>query len=309
MEILVTGASGFVGRHLCFELESRSHSLTKITSNNCDLTKSDSLNSFNAMKFGLIFHLAAYTRAGDFCANFGGDQWIVNQLINTNVLTWWKNYQPEAKLVAIGTSVSYANAKDKKLVEENYVDGVPLDRFYSYAMSKRMLLVGMESLHRQYGLNYLYLVPSTLYGPRYHTDGREMHFVYDMIRKILRGKKYMEPVVLWGDGYQKRELVYIEDFMRLMLRLVEGQSNDTVNIGAGQEHTIREFAQLICDITCYDFREITFDEKRYVGLKSKCLDITKLNGILANLELTELKVGLKKTIQWFVAEEEKLLRR
>src|SRR5439155_13507909 len=128
--------------------------------------------------------------------------WIINQQINTNVLTWWQMFQPQAKLIGVGSSCSYP--PDRPLSEENYLVGEPIESLYTYAMTKRMMLVGMQALHRQFGLNYLCLVPSTLYGPGYHTDGRQMHFIFDLIRKILRGKRYGEPVVLWGDGHQSR---------------------------------------------------------------------------------------------------------
>ena len=133
------------------------------------------------------------------------------------MLAWWQDRQPQAKLICIGTSCAYCPGTE--LAEENYLDGLPIDSLFTYAMTKRMLYVGLLALQKQFGLKYLCLVPSTLYGPGYHTDGRQMHFIFDLIRKILRGKMHGEPVVLWGDGHQTRELVYVEDFVSLALRL------------------------------------------------------------------------------------------
>jgi GDP-L-fucose synthase len=166
-------------------------------------------------------------------------------------------------------------------------------------MTKRVLYVGLTSLHKQFGLKYLHLVPSTLYGPGYHVDGRQMHFIFDLIRKILAGKREGAPVVLWGDGWQKRELVYRDDFVDIMLRLNTLIENETVNIGAGREHTIREFAQLICDHVGYPFANIQFDTSRYTGAQSKCLVTEKLLGLLPDLRLTPLTQGLDRTIRWF----------
>ena len=81
------------------------------------------------------------------------------------------------------------------------------------AMTKRMLYAGLLALSKQYSMRYLYLIPSTLYGPGYHTDGRQMHFIFDLVRKILAAKAGGPPAVLWGDGHQRRELVYIDDFV------------------------------------------------------------------------------------------------
>lgn len=305
MHILITGGAGFIGRHLCPYLAEQGHSVTSPSSRQCDLTKAGSLESLTHPTYDQIYHLAAWTQAGEFCLTHGGEQWIINQQINTNVLAWWQAYQPQAKLIALGTSVSYAT--NDALIEEKYMVGVPSERFFAYAMSKRMLYAGLVSLSRQFGLTYLCLVPSTLYGPDYHTDGRQMHFIFDLIRKIMRGKLYGEPVVLWGDGRQKRELVYIDDFVRLMLQLSGRCSNDLINVGAGKEFTIEFFARRICRIVGYEYGAIRFDGARYVGARSKCLDTDKLKNVLSEFTLTPLDEGLRKTILWFTAEASRLL--
>ncbi len=305
MEILVTGATGFLGTSLCSQLEKEGHEVVRLSSKNCDLTRQDSLLKFNDRSYDHIFHLAAWTQAGDFCLYHPGEQWIINQQINTNVLKWWKEHQPQAKIICMGTSCAYD--PDMELVEDNYLIGKPIESLFTYAMTKRMLYAGLIALNKQFGLRYLCLVPSTLYGPGYHTDGRQMHFIFDLIRKIIRGKIYGEPVVLWGDGYQRRELVYVEDFVEIMTRLSATSENDLINIGAGGEFTIRHFAELICKKVDYDFNKIQFDTSRYVGAKSKCLNTDKLKGLLPGLQLTSLEEGLGKTIDWFWGEREKLI--
>jgi GDP-L-fucose synthase len=126
-----------------------------------------------------------------------------------------------------------------------------------------------------------------------------MHFIFDLIRKILRGALYNEPVVLWGNGYQKRELVYVDDFVRIMLRLDAQCENDLINIGAGEEFTIRHFAKLIADRVGYDVGKITFDTTKYVGAESKCLSTAKLRRLIPDLQMTPLEDGLTRTIAWF----------
>ena len=305
MKILVTGATGFLGTHLCSQLKEQGHELVRLNSQNCDLTQAQSLLQFNDRTYDRIYHLAAWTQAGDFCLYHPGEQWIINQQLNTNILAWWNQYQPQAKFICMGTSCAYDPELD--LVEENYMTGKPIDSLFTYAMTKRMLYAGLLALNKQYGLNYLCLVPSTLYGSGYHTDGRQMHFIFDLIRKIIRGQLYGEPVVLWGDGYQSRELVFVEDFVNIALKLTAKVDNDLINIGAGEEYTIRHFAKLICDRVDYDFNQIQFDTSRYVGAKSKCLRVTKLKQYLPDLALTPLELGLAKTIEWFWQEQEKLL--
>lgn len=297
MKILVTGSSGFLGAPLCRTLEGAGHQLVKLNSRNCDLTRQGSLEPYSSDRYDLVYHLAAWTQAGDFCLRHPGEQWVINQQINTGVLAWWAAHQQQAKLVIMGTSCAYAPESD--LSEEKYMDGEPIDSLYTYAMTKRMLYQGARALNRQYGMRYLCAVPSTLYGPGYHTDGRQMHFIFDLIRKIIRGKEFGEPVTLWGDGHQRREIVFVDDFVRTLLRLVDKVDNDLVNIGAGEEHSIRAFASHICRIVGYPEERIGYDTSRYVGATTKCLKVAKVRRLLPEYSLVPLTDGLRNTIAWF----------
>jgi GDP-L-fucose synthase len=142
-------------------------------------------------------------------------------------------------------------------------------------------------------------VPSTLYGPDYHTDGRQMHFIFDLVRKIIAGKERGRPVELWGDGHQARELVHVRDFVDVCVKLSDQAENELVNVGGGEEHSIREFADMLCDIIGYDAAAITYDTGKYTGARSKVLDVGKLRRLLPDLGMTPLKAGLKETADWF----------
>lgn len=306
MKILITGSSGFLGKFLLKKLSELKHEITAISSKQHDLTKEESLDEFRDIKFDQIYHLAAWTQAGDFCLYHPAEQWLINQKINTNILNWWYRYQPNAKMIAMGTSCSYD--PDMPHIEENYLKGKPIDSLFTYAMTKRMLLSGLMAFNKQYGLKYLYLIPSTLYGADYHLDGRQMHFIFDLIRKILKGKFLSEKVLLWGDGYQKRELVYVNDFVDIMLKLVEKESNTLINIGSGKDYSIKEFASMICDKIGYDEKKIIYDTSKYVGAKSKILVVDKLKNIFPNLQMTSLDKGLENTIKWFFENKENVIK-
>jgi GDP-L-fucose synthase len=297
MKIIITGSSGFLGSHLSSFLETNGHDITRLNSKNCDLCKIASLKNYNQTKYDLLIHLAAWTQAGEFCLKHPAEQWIINQRINTNILDWWQGEQPQARLVFMGTSCAYAPGID--LREENYMNGEPTDSLYTYAMTKRMLLQGARAIEKQYGLKWLCTVPSTLYGSNYHLDGRQMHFIFDLIRKIIRGKKYDEPVILWGNGFQKRELVLVNDFVKILWQLVEKKETGIFNIGAGEEHSIRDFAGMICKEVGYPVGNIQYDSSRYTGAESKCLNIDRIKRTLPDYSITSLNNGLKEVICWF----------
>ncbi len=301
MSVLVTGASGFLGRFLVETLEKRGEKVVALNSKKADLTKELSLEKFNSYRFSVIYHLAAWTQAGDFCLRHPGEQWLINQKINTHILSWWSKRQPQAKMVAIGTSCSYDPSLP--LQEEFYLSGKPIDSLFTYAMTKRMLLTGLEALQKQFNLSYLYLIPSTLYGPNYHEDKRQMHFIFDLVRKILKGKFKGEPVTLWGDGNQERELVHVQDFISILLELTPKLSGTCINIGAGVGHSIRHFAQRICEKVDFPFEKIQFDTSRYVGAKSKILNIEKLKELKPDLSFISLDEGISGLVEWFCKKE------
>src|SRR5689334_18349859 len=124
MRNLVTGATGFLGRRLCARLEADGQTVVGIASRQADLRVQGTLDRFSG-PFDYVFHLAAWTQAGDFCLKHPAEQWLINQQINTNVLDWWQRMAPEAKLIAMGTSCSYD--PQLPLIEENYLAGSPID--------------------------------------------------------------------------------------------------------------------------------------------------------------------------------------
>jgi GDP-L-fucose synthase len=184
------------------------------------------------------------------------------------------------------------------MVEENYLLGEPVAELYAYGMTKRMLLIGLRALSSQYGSRYLYLVPSTLMGPHYKAIGKQLHFIFDIIRKIIRGSIYGEPVVLWGDGYQKRELIFVGDFVDAALRLAATVDNEIVNIGSGREYSIRWYASEISRRLDFNPGNIQYDVDKYTGVRSKQLSIEKLSSLLKDFQPTPIETALDQTLRW-----------
>jgi GDP-L-fucose synthase len=294
MKIFITGGSGFLGSHWVTHLNSLGYEVTAPNSKECNLKVQTDLNSFTK-NFDLILHLAAWTQAGDWCLTHPGEQWLLNQQINYHILDWWLNHQPQAKLIGIGTSCSYDPTMP--LTEENYLVGKPDNSLLTYAYTKRMLYQGMVALSSQFSLDFLHLIPATLYGNNYASSHKQKHFIFDLIDKINRGKKLNETVELWGDGYQRRELTYVQDFINNSMELITKNTfNESFNLGSNQDYTIREFAQLICDIVDYDFNKIVFNENKFTGVRKKLLDSSKAINLLANYQISNLQSTLRDIV-------------
>jgi GDP-L-fucose synthase len=306
MKILVTGGTGFLGRHLIKTLSEKSEVYLSNTKQANLHHYEDFCNYFEGNQFDFIYHLAAKTKAGDYCLSHKGEQWIDNQLLNTNILRYWVEKQPQSKMICMGTSCMY-QPSENPLEEQDCCVGDPDPGLKTYALTKRMLLSGLQSISEQYGLKYLYFIPSTLYGPEF--DLNDSHFIFDLIKKIYRGKNsggydlggfYEDPVILWGDGHQRRELIYIEDVVKIMCELATLE-NEVVNLGTGHDNSIREFASCVSKNIGYDESKIQYDVTKYTGAKIKILSPKKLSSLMPpHFDFTSLEDGIKKTIDFYV---------
>lgn len=294
-KVLMTGDSGFLGRHLTSKLDKLGWDISVSNSRTANLLDEKNLHIYNNIKFDYIFHLAAHTKAGDYCLHNKGEQFEINQQINTNILKYWKHHQPQAKMIAMGTSCSYS--PELLMVEDNYLLSEPDKDLYTYAMTKRMLLVGLKAYAEQYGLKYLYYIPSTLYGVDF--DVNDTHFIFDLIKKIYAGKYGDNTVELWGDGYQRRELSYVNDVIDSIINTLDYE-NEVLNVSSGVDYSIRDFAEIVSNIIGYDSTKIEYNINKYVGVKEKNLQVKKLIKLYPNNKFTPPIVGIKETIDYYI---------
>lgn len=288
---LIVGSNSFFGKHFV-EKAKDTLSLTCLTSKNCDLL-TKKIFEYNKEKYDYIFYFAVKTEAGGYCQKHPGEQFIINQIMNTNVLDYWLKEQPQAKFITFGSSCSYSDNIVR--TENNYMSGYCETGYEVYGNIKRMLLIALRAFEKEYGMRYQFYVPSCLYGSNYHQDDK--HFIYDLVRKIYDAKKDpKKTAVLWGDGHQRRELIFVDDAVDILLSNLEKESL-VANLSTGEDYSIREYAQMICDIVGYDFNKIEFDTSRFVGARQKKLEVNCDN--LNNCQFTPHKDVLQKVIDYY----------
>lgn len=293
MRILVTGGNGFIGSYLVEALNKWKPNSVILapTSKELDLK----VKIPNLGKFDYIFHLAAYTQAGDFCDRYPFHQHIINNHMNLNMLEYWTKYSPNAKFIGFGTSVSYGTVKE--LNEGEYLKGIPVEMYESYAYSKRSLLVGLQAARKQLGLNFLYYIPSTVVGKNYPIDGRNLHFIYDIARKFVQYKiGISSEVKLFGSPTTTREVINANDLCKLILNTLP-LSNEVFNIGSKRFFSMEMLANSFCDILKLPNDIYEFDQEKGFGSKSKFLNSEKI-WQHSYFSETAFNDTLKEIIEW-----------
>ena len=295
---LITGSTGFLGKALKRKLIENNHKIYESSSKIANLTNLNNLEIYKNIKFDFIFHTAAVTYPGKNKNDFLFEQWINNQQINTNILNFWNKYQSDAKFIAFGSSAMYSQKYQMK--ENNCLEGKPEEQYHVYGMTKRMLIEGLLTASLKKKMKFIFYVPTIFYGPNF--DLNDGHFIYDLIRKIYSGKTFGDEVVLWGDGSQERDLLYIDDAVNI-IHLNLKLENEIINLGTGKNLKIIEYAKIISDYLKYDFDLIKFDITKKIGVQKRNLIFDKLNKLKGSKELIKIENGLAKTIDFYIKKK------
>jgi GDP-L-fucose synthase len=294
--ILVTGGTGFLGSHLVERLAADGHDVVAPSSNDYDLRHEEAATRmFDDVSPELVFHLAAI--AGGIGANRAepGRFWYENLLMGAYVLEQSRLHGVR-KLVMLGTICEYPNHTPVPFHEDDLWNGYPEETNAPYGIAKKAHLVGGQAYRDQYGLDVVHLLPVNLYGPRDNFDLETSHVIPALIRKMTSGE---QKIVLWGDGSPTREFLYVEDAAEgIALAGASYSGAEPVNLGSGQEISIRELAELVAGLTGFE-GEVEWDTSKPNGQPRRQLDVSRARDSFGFEASTPLREGLERTIAWY----------
>lgn len=300
--ILITGANGFLGRHTIEKLEEYgAKNIFTFSSKDFDLRKeNDVIKLFKKFKdIDIVIHIAADIGGIRYSSTYPAQQFYNNTMINT--LTLHHSFLNKVKkFVGIGTVCEYPNVTPIPFKESYVWNGYPVPTNDAYGLSKRSLLGQSIAYNKQYGFNAIHLLPINMYGPRDDFSLQDSHVIPALIIKMHEAKKLdKKSVNVWGSGKASREFVYVEDVAEAIFLATKNYNKiDPVNIGTGHEIKIKDLAHLISDLIGYT-GQIIFDAAKPEGQMRRKLDVTKAQKEFGFKAKTDLKQGLKKTIEWY----------
>jgi len=300
MKTIVTGGAGFLGTHLVEKLRAKGIEPYVPLLEDWDLTRAEDVERlFAETKPELVIHLAA--EVGGIGANQAnpGRYWYANLMMGSHILEQ-SRLSGLRKLVLIGTICAYPKFAPVPFKEDDLWNGYPEETNAPYGIAKKTLLVGAQAYRDQYGLDAIYLLPVNLYGPRDNFDLETSHVIPALIRKMIAAKRSGErEVVLWGDGSPTREFLYVDDCAEAILLAAERYDGpDPVNLGTGNEISIRELAELIAELTGYE-GELAWDKSKPNGQPRRRLDTSRAERLFGFRAGTSFREGLERTIAWY----------
>jgi GDP-L-fucose synthase len=299
--VMVTGGGGFLGRHVVARLEAAGARQVFVPrKQDFDLRdQGDILRALEAARPDVIVHLAA--SVGGIGANREnpGRFFYDNALMGIQLMEEARR-AGVGKFVTIGTICSYPKHTPVPFREEDLWNGYPEESNAPYGLAKKMLLVQGQAYREQYGFNAIHLLPVNLYGPGDNFDLRSSHVVAALIRKCVDARDRGEPVIeVWGTGAASREFIYVEDAAEGIVLAAEHYDDpEPVNLGTGEETTIRELVDWIVRLTGFS-GEVVWDATKPDGQPRRCLDVQRAYERFGFRARTTFEEGLRRTIAWY----------
>lgn len=299
-KIYVAGHGGLVGSALMRALSGSgySHVITR-TSSELDLRNRGAvLDFFMDEKPGYVFMAAA--RVGGIHANdtYPAEFISDNLAIELNVIDGAQK-AGVTKLLFLGSSCIYPRECPQPMKEEHLLSGHLEKTNEPYAVAKIAGIKMCEAFRRQYGCNFISVMPTNLYGPGDNFDLENAHVIPALMRRFHEGKERGDhEVVVWGTGSPRREFLHVDDLATALLFLMNRYDDPAlINVGTGSDITIRELAGMIKDVVGYP-GELRFDREKPDGTPRKLLDVTRIVSLGWKPEIP-IEDGLRSTYGWF----------
>ncbi len=302
--VWVTGHRGLVGSAVVRRLQAAGFANILTTSRaEVDLRDQTAVSTWvRDQQPQYVIHVAG--KVGGILANSRAqaDFLYDNLLIHATVLRAACDHRVE-KLLYLGSSCIYPRECPQPIREDYLLTG-PLEKSnYGYAIAKIAGLLSCQAYREQYGCKFISAMPTNLYGPHDNFDLEGSHVVPALIRKFheakLRGE---QSVTIWGTGTPRREFLHVDDLADACLFLLEHyDAAETINVGTGDEVTIRELAHIVSDIV-HPHAELRFDTSKPDGTPRKLLDVSRLHA-LGWKHQRSLHDGLKHTYDWYLAQQ------
>jgi GDP-L-fucose synthase len=306
--VLVTGGSGFVGSRVVAELQARGTADVVAPSHaECDLIDAVAVRELlDETRPDVVIHCAA--RVGGIGANRArpAEFFYENLLMGTHVLheSWVAGV---GKVVAMGTVCAYPRDTPVPFREEDLWNGYPEETNAPYGLAKKMLAVQSAAYRRQYGFSSIFLLPTNIYGPGDHFDLETSHVIPALIRKFTEATAAgRDEVVLWGDGSPTREFLYVDDAARgIVLATERYDSSEPMNLGSGQEISIRRLSDLVARAVGYRGR-VVWDVSKPNGQPRRSLDTSRAARECGFVATTSFAEGLDRTVAWYRANRHRI---
>jgi len=301
-KIFVAGHRGLVGSAIIRRLESEGFdNLPKRDRSELDLADEEAVQHFFAQENpGVVIFAAA--RVGGIKANndFPVEFLLDNLRIQNNVIHA-AHQAGVRKLLFLGSSCIYPKFAPQPIPETALLSGPLEPTNEAYAIAKIAGIKLCQAYSREYGANFISAMPTNLYGPNDSFDLETSHVLAALLRKAHEAKmRKVREVIVWGSGKPRREFLHVDDLASACLFLLEKyDSPEIINVGCGKDISIRELAELICDVVGFD-GELAWDTTKPDGTPRKLLDITNLRD-LGWQPTIPLRDGVAQTYDWFLA--------
>tara|TARA_B100001559_G_C16503466_1_gene624579 strand:- start:3926 stop:4843 length:918 start_codon:yes stop_codon:yes gene_type:complete len=301
MKILIFGSKGLVGSSLNRILtKNKNYKIISSSREDTNLfNTSDTFKKINSVQPDIIINAAA--RVGGIYANdtYRSQFLIENLKINLNILEACLS-NPSIKIINLGSSCIYPLEAQNPISEENFMNGKLEPTNSPYAMAKLTAIELGNSMKLQYGTEVINLMPTNLYGPNDSFSVMDSHVIPGLIHRMHSAKEnHLEKFKIWGTGKPLREFLYVDDLSKAIEFIINKNiSENILNIGSGEEVSIKDLASLIKETIGYS-GELLFDDTKPDGNPRKLLDSSRFNNY-GWTSSVKLKDGLTETYKWYL---------